>query len=96
MVARSAGVSDKSPHQVSDRDLDWADLVLVMERKYRSRILGAFRDYPNLPQIVSLEIPDDYEYMDQELIELIERGTKFHLKSLFALQSGAAPTGGPA
>jgi len=89
-------VSNKSPHQLSDEDLAWADLVLVMERKYKSRILGAFRDHPNLPRIVSLDIPDDYGYMDQELIELIETGTEFHLKTLLNIQSGTAPTGGSA
>jgi len=77
---RSAGVSSKSAHQVPDKDLDWADLILVMERKYKERILRAFRDHPNLPPIVSLDIPDDYERMDEQLIVLIQKGTEFHLK----------------
>src|SRR5271169_1424699 len=71
VMVRSAGVSNKSPHPVSARDLEWADLVLVMERKYQSRILETFRDNADLPPIVSLDIPDDYERMDPELIALI-------------------------
>ena len=88
---RSAGVSSKSRHQISDKDLDWADLVLVMERKYKSRILGTFRNHANLPRIVSLDIPDDYERMDEQLIALIQKGTEFHLKEVFGIEAGATP-----
>jgi predicted protein tyrosine phosphatase len=95
-LIRSAGVSSKSRHQITDEDLAWADLVLVMERKYKSRILGTFRDHPNLPRIVSLDIPDEYERMDPELVSLIQSGTEFHLKQQFDIEPNAAPNGGPA
>jgi len=68
---RSAGVSEQSPHRISERDLAWADLVLVMERKHRSRILDRFRGVTELPPIQSLDIPDAYGYLDPELVELI-------------------------
>ena len=58
---RSAGVSSKSARQLSADDLEWADLVLVMERKYKSRILETYRDHPHLPKIVSLDIPDEVQ-----------------------------------
>jgi predicted protein tyrosine phosphatase len=90
-MVRSAGVSNKSPHQVSARDLEWADLVLVMERKYKSRIVETFRDNADLPPIVSLDILDDYERMDPELIALIEKGTEFHLKQRFNMESNPNP-----
>jgi predicted protein tyrosine phosphatase len=80
---RSAGVSVKSRHQVSVDDLSWADLVVVMERRYKSRILGTFRDHP---PIVSLDIPDEFEYMDEELIKLIRQGVEFHLKHEFNIE----------
>lgn len=76
MEVRSAGVSEKSRHRISARDLAWADLVLVMERKHRARILEAFPDLEPLPRIESLEIPDDYEFMDEELVTLIREGTE--------------------
>jgi predicted protein tyrosine phosphatase len=86
-LVRSAGVSSKSRHQVTAEDLDWADLVLVMERKYKSRILGTFRDHPCLPQIVSLDIPDEYERMDPELVSLIQSGTEVHLRQQLNIES---------
>jgi predicted protein tyrosine phosphatase len=77
---RSAGVSAKSRHQISADDLSWADLVVVMERRYKSRITETFRDHP---PIVSLDIPDEFEYMDEELIKLIREGVEFHLNNKF-------------
>ena len=79
---RSAGVSPQSPHCISERDLQWADLVLVMERKHRSRILDRFRHLADPPPIESLEIPDAYGYMDEELVELIAEATGPHLGNL--------------
>ena len=96
LIIRSAGVSSKSRHQITYEDLGWADLVLVMERKYKSRILGTFRDHPNLPNIVSLDIPDKYERMDPELVSLIQGGTEFHLKQQFNIEPSAIGSGSPA
>jgi predicted protein tyrosine phosphatase len=91
IMARSAGVSEKSRHQVSAKDLDWADLMLVMERKYKAKILEMLPERPNPPRIVSLDIPDDYERMDPELIVLIQNGTEFHLKQEFGIEPRDVP-----
>lgn len=67
---RSAGLSAKSDRKISEKDLDWADLIFVMETGYRARIWGQFRQM-ELPPIEVLDIPDDYEFMDEELVELL-------------------------
>lgn len=66
---RSAGLSPKSRHQLKERDLIWADIVLVMEQEHKSRILKFYRE--SCPQIECLDIPDEYEYMNEELVELL-------------------------
>ncbi len=76
---RSAGVSSKSKHPISNDDIEWADLILVMENRYKSRILGLFRDV-SLPKIENLDIPDEYENMDEELIDIIKRGVEYYIK----------------
>jgi predicted protein tyrosine phosphatase len=78
---RSAGVGDKALRKISEEDLDWANLVLVMERKYARRIQEQFRFRDSLPPIECLDIPDDYEFMDEELITLIRDGTEFQIKA---------------
>jgi len=73
---RSAGVSAGAKRRVSAKDLAWADLALVMERAHRSRIREQFRDEPELPAIESLDIPDEFEFMDAELIRLLREGVE--------------------
>lgn len=67
---RSAGLSPKSDRKISENDLNWADLVFVMETGHRSKIRGLYR-HLELPTIEVLNIADDYEFMDEELIEIL-------------------------
>lgn len=78
---RSAGVSSKSKKQISMADVEWADLILVMEKEYKSRIVEMFRGM-KLPPIQNLDIPDDYEYLDANLIELIKSASDFQIEDL--------------
>lgn len=82
---RSAGVSPKARHQVTNEDVTWADLILVMEKKHKGKLLWLFRDSPH-PPIESLDIPDEYEFMDEDLVGLITDGTEFHLKRRFRIE----------
>ena len=42
--------------------------------------MGKYRDY-NLPRIENLDIPDEYEYMNNELIEMIKASVEFIIKN---------------
>ena len=68
---QSAGLSPKSPSQISETKIDWADAILVMEDGHKARILGQYR-YLDLPAIYVLHIEDEYEFMQPELIEILE------------------------
>ncbi len=67
---RSAGLSPKSDRKITEKDLTWADLIFVMETGQRAKIWGIYR-HLEIPPIEILDIPDDYEFMDNELIELL-------------------------
>ena len=69
--ARSAGTSAGARRVVSADDLAWADVVLVMEDKHKSRLLAAYRALLLHKPLHVLDIPDDYRYMDPELVELL-------------------------
>jgi predicted protein tyrosine phosphatase len=69
--ARSAGTSASARHPVSAADLAWADVVVVMEDKHRSRLLAAFRALLVHKPLHVLDIPDDYPFMDPDLVELL-------------------------
>ena len=70
---RSAGTSPNARHPVSASDLTWAQVVFVMEEKHKSRLFSEYRRLvENLP-IHVLDIPDEYKYMDPELVELLSQ-----------------------
>ncbi len=78
---RSAGTSTASRHHVSAADIQWANLILVMEAKYRAWIVTNFRAI-TLPPIENLDIPDEYGYLDEELIDLLQRSVEPHIVRL--------------
>ena len=49
--------------------MNWADLIVVMERHHRKSILEKFRTQT---KIVTLGISDNYEFMDPDLIEVLQ------------------------
>lgn len=81
---RSVGLRTKSERRISDKDVLWADIILVMEDGYKARILGPFR-HLDLPPIEVLGIMDDYEYMDIELIDLLRDRINDTLKIEFKI-----------
>lgn len=68
---RSAGLSQVARTRVSEKLLQWADLVCVMEREHKQRLREAFPALFRNLRIEVLDIPDDYPYMDPVLIEEI-------------------------
>jgi len=68
---RSAGTSRNARRTVSADDLQWADIVFVMEEKHKSRLVASFRSLLQSKRLVVLDIPDEYQYMDPELIALL-------------------------
>ena len=83
---RSAGLSPKSDRKISENDLNWADLVLVMESRQRTKIWELYR-HLELPTIEVLNIPDDYEFMDEELVELLSDKTNDIMNKYILLHS---------
>jgi len=70
--SRSAGTSRSARRRLRAEDVDWADLVLVMEDKHLERIRSEFRSAARHKDIQVLDIPDDYQFMDPELVELLQ------------------------
>jgi predicted protein tyrosine phosphatase len=92
---RSAGTREGSPRRVSAADLNWADIVFVMERRQKQWLLSEFQQL-ELPEIEVLDVPDDYELMDPALQELLRAMLDPEIAHrLDVLRSGrASDTGG--
>jgi len=72
MEVRSAGTSRAARHQISLADIRWADQILVMEEKHKARIIAEFRAVTQYKTIHVLDIPDDYKFMDPELVKILK------------------------
>ena len=58
---------------LKEEDLEWADIVYVMEEHQRSEIGKQFPAQYLKKRILNLDIPDIYGYMDSELVGVLRR-----------------------
>ncbi len=69
---RSAGTEDGARVKVTNGHIGWADLIFVIEKKHARRLQVKFGSMLNGKRIWNLDIPDDYGYMDEDLIEILK------------------------
>ncbi|GBL06333.1 low molecular weight protein tyrosine phosphatase family protein [Glaciecola sp. KUL10] len=70
---RSAGVNNDAEIPISVEDIEWADYIFVMEQTHKSKVKKRFKQQLTSQKVVCLGIPDNYEYMDPELIKILEK-----------------------
>ena len=73
---RSVGVSKSARRLATIRDIEWADLVMVMETKHFQQLRKRFGEAIGRDCCHVLDIPDEYEYLDSELIALIQQSVE--------------------
>jgi predicted protein tyrosine phosphatase len=71
-AARSAGTEAGARIRVTEGMLGWADLIFVMEKKHAEILRQKFPEVLADKKLICLHVPDDYNYMDQELIDLLK------------------------
>lgn len=71
LSVRSAGTVRGARRTLSAEDIDWADLVLVMEARHRDRVLSRFSDQIGGTPLHVLDVPDLYPFMDEALVTLL-------------------------
>jgi len=81
MLVRAVGLGETSPRRVTASDVAWADLILPMERKNAVRLKAMFREIDPFPEIVILDIHDDYTFMDKTLVEILKETVGAALES---------------
>ena len=70
--AISAGTNNDAEQPLTGDLIEWADIVIAMEREHRNRINRMFRAQLKGKPLVVLGIPDDYDYMQPELVSLLK------------------------
>ena len=70
--ARSAGTENGARIKLTAGLVGWADLIFCMEKSHAARVQESFSQELGDKPLIVLRIPDDYEFMDPALIDLLQ------------------------
>ena len=69
--SRSAGLSSLARVQLTDELIEWADLVIVMDRRLVKTVQRRFGESLGDREVIDLNVPDDYQFLQPELLALL-------------------------
>jgi predicted protein tyrosine phosphatase len=75
----SAGTIHDAENPLTAELVAWADVIFVMEKAHRSNLQRRFRAVLRGRRVVCLDIPDDYAFLQPELIRLLAAKVSRHL-----------------
>ena len=70
--AIGAGTNADAETPVSGDLIEWADIIFVMEKVHKTKISQKFKPLLKEKRLVVLDVPDVYEWMQPELIQLLK------------------------
>lgn len=74
----SAGTNQDAENPLTGELVAWADVIFVMEKTHRAKLSKRFKR--NLKaRVICLDIPDDYAFMDPDLVTLLQARVGPHL-----------------
>ena len=76
---RSAGTQPGARIVVTEGHLGWADLIFCMEKSHLSQIRRKFPDALRGKGVVCLHIPDEYDFMQPELLDELRSALAGHV-----------------
>lgn len=76
---KSAGTEKSARIKLNQNLINWAEVIFVMEDKHKNRLLDNFYFDKKETSLEVLDIMDEYEYMDDDLVEIL----KIKLSDLF-------------
>jgi predicted protein tyrosine phosphatase len=76
----SAGLSHDAAERLTPEHLEGVDTIFVMEKAHKAKLSRHFRTHLKGARIICLDIPDDYAFMQPELIALLEARVTPHLR----------------
>lgn len=68
----SAGLNNDAENPVTPELLEWAEIIFVMEKAHRKKLSSKFKPHLGNTRVICLDIPDEFEYMDPALIEILK------------------------
>ncbi|WEK46081.1 MAG: low molecular weight protein tyrosine phosphatase family protein [Candidatus Andeanibacterium colombiense] len=77
--AFSAGTTHDAENPLTDELVQWADIVVVMERTHCNKLRRKHRKALVQTRVICLDIPDEYEFIDPGLVRLLKARMLRHL-----------------
>ncbi len=78
--ADCGGVSNDADDLLSLEQLEWADVIFVMEARHKTQLAAKFAGPLRGKPIINLDVPDLYSFMQPELVEILTSKLHTHLK----------------
>lgn len=76
---RSAGTQPNARIVITAGHIGWADIIFVMEKSHLDRIRLKFPEALQGKRVITLRIPDDYEFMQPELLHELRAKLDSHV-----------------
>lgn len=76
----SAGLAPDADCTLSAEQLEWADLIFVMEKQHSVKLKQKFAAALRGKRIVCLDVPDRFQFMQPELVTLLQQKVGQHLR----------------
>ncbi len=76
----SAGVNSDADTPVTGEMIEQADIIFVMEKGHRRKLQQRFKRHLQKARIICLDIPDNYIFMDPDLVALLNKKVMPHLR----------------
>jgi predicted protein tyrosine phosphatase len=68
----SAGISNGAEQELSSEQIEWATIIFVMEKAHRNKLSKKFKRHLGGKRVICLDIPDEYGFMQPELVRILE------------------------
>ena len=75
-----AGLAPDANVVLSTEQVDWADIIFVMEKAQRAKLATKFKPYLKNKRVIVLNIPDNYKFMDPDLIAILKAKVPPHIR----------------
>src|ERR1700733_11406482 len=67
----SAGTNNDAVNPLGIELIEWSTIIFCMEAVHRRKLTSKYRKYLRDKKVVILDIPDNYGYLDPELIKIL-------------------------
>lgn len=77
---KSAGLDPHARTHLTSEMIKWADIIFVMEKSHKEKIKKGYEAKLKGKKLICLNIPDEYDFMQAELIDILKDKVPKYLK----------------